>query len=106
MNSHIDRHLFREPARGQSKVVAIFSFRYEAHLVPALIENIRPFVHGYVAWDDRDGNTALTNEPNRRNQLNAAALDMGADWILAVDPDERFEIALADQMRRLTRCAG
>ncbi len=99
----LEGQMFRQPNRGQARVIAIFSYRYDAHLVPALIENIRPFVHGYAAYDDRGGQTALTNEPNRRVVLNTAALGMGADWVLAVDPDERLEKALADQIDGLTQ---
>ncbi len=99
----LERTILRSNASGEARVIAIFSYRYDAHLVPALIENISPFVHGYASFDDRLGAGMLTSEPDRRNALNRAAADMGADWVLAVDPDERFEDALADHMPRLTR---
>jgi glycosyltransferase involved in cell wall biosynthesis/Tfp pilus assembly protein PilF len=103
MTDPMERRVLRAPKAGFPRVIAVFSYRYDAHLVPALIENISPFVHGYVAWDDRGGQPALTSEPERRNRLNATAVAMGADWILAVDPDERFETGLADRIGDLTR---
>ena len=94
----LEHRIFRNPELGEPKVLAVFSYRYDAHLVPDLIENIRSAVHGYIAWDDRDAGEALSDEPARRNALLAEARRLGADWILAVDPDERFEDRLAQRM--------
>ena len=92
----------RLPNRGQSKIIAVFSYRYDAGLVPALIQNISPFVHGYVSLDDRKSDAVMSDEPSRRNALHKKARDMGADWILAVDPDERFEYSIADRIQSMT----
>ena len=99
----IETDLFGRRAHGSTRIVAVFSYRYDAHLVPGLIENIRPMVDGYAAWDDRAATAALSDEPSRRAALLAAARKMGADWILAVDPDERIEDGLAGQIREMTR---
>jgi hypothetical protein len=88
----------RQPARREPLVLAVFSFRHDAHLVPGLLANIAPLVHGHVAWDDRDAETALSSEPMRRNLLLAEARRLGARWILAVDPDERFEDRFAARL--------
>ncbi len=98
----IDCKVIKTPARGVPRIIAVFSFRYDAHLVPDLIRNISPFVHGYAAFDDRATSLPMTDEPARRNALHAAARQMGADWILAVDPDERFERAIADRIGNMT----
>ncbi|GEM_PF-691329 len=90
--------LYRPPAPGEPLVLAVFSFRHDAHLVPGLIENIRACVHGHVAWDDRGARAGLRSEPERRNLLLAEARRLGARWILAVDPDERFEDRLAQRL--------
>ncbi len=84
------------------KIVAVFSFRYDASLVPDLIDNINPFIHAYVALDDRGATTALTDEPPRRAALHAAARAAGADWVFAVDPDERYDPKLDRLMPVLT----
>ena len=87
-------------------VLAIFSFRYDAHLVPALLANIEPMVDGWVFYDDRAGEGVFSNEVRRRTLLLNAARDAGARWALAVDPDERFEAPLTSCIRALTAHPG
>jgi tetratricopeptide (TPR) repeat protein len=87
----LHHQIFRSPAPGEPMVLAVFSYRYDAHLVPDLIENIRPGVHGFVAWDDRSAEAALSDEPTRRARLFQAARELGARWLLTPDPDERLE---------------
>lgn len=100
--SQITTTLWRDPNAGEARVLAIFAYRYDAALVPALIENLRPIVHGVVAYDDSGSDVALSEESVTRTRLNAAAIAAGADWILGVDPDERYEPALADCLPGLT----
>lgn len=83
------------------RVLGVFSFRYDAHLVPALIANIEPLVDGWISYDDRAANGLFSNEVERRTALLHAAREAGADWALAVDPDERFEGALSELMPAL-----
>ncbi len=85
------------------RVFAVFSYRYDAHLVPGLLANLRPAVDGFVSCDDRDGPPGLSDEPARRTALLRAARDAGADWILAADPDERFEDGLARKIGDFVR---
>ena len=99
----IERHLpprwarlFRRP-----RVVAVFSYRWDAHLVPGLIENLRGAVDGWIAWDDRNSAPGFGDEPARRRALLAEARAAGARWVLAVDPDERFERGFADRLPAL-----
>ncbi|MBA3910784.1 MAG: hypothetical protein C0524_13130 [Rhodobacter sp.] len=94
----IECKLFQQALPGSPTVIAVFSYRYEAHLVPDFIANIRPFINGYVAWDDRAATAETTSEPERRNRLLAQARQMGARWILAADPDERIEASLAKRL--------
>ena len=86
-------------------VFAAFSFRYDADLVPALIENISHIVDGWVSWDDRGATQAYSSEPARRGALIDAARLAGAQWLLAVDPDERYEDRLAAEIRMMTSIA-
>ncbi len=92
-NNWLPRRLRLRPG-----VIALFSFRYDAHLVPDLIENLRPIVDGYVALDDRnaDATDTFSSEPRRRRRLLRAAREMRAKWVLFIDPDERLERAAAD----------
>lgn len=101
----LSHRILRQPPRRllrrRPSVFACFSYRYDAHLVPALLENLAPIVHGWVALDDRGGSSVVTDEVARRRLLIARARALGADWVLAVDPDERFEHALAERMPAL-----
>src|SRR5687767_7745742 len=78
------------------RVLAVFSFRYDFHLVPDLIANIEPMVDGWISYDDRSGGPPFSGEPLRRRALVEKAVELGARWMLAVDPDERFECGVAD----------
>jgi hypothetical protein len=69
-------------------VLAVFSFRYDAHLVPAMLSNVEPMVDGWVCYDDRNGEGLFSNEGRRRSLLLHAARELGAAWALAIDPDE------------------
>jgi hypothetical protein len=91
----LHHEIFHRPAKDEPLIMAVFSYRYDAHLVPDLIENIRPGVHGFVAWDDRCAEDALSDEPDRRSRLFEAAKTLGADWLLTPDPDERLETGFA-----------
>lgn len=92
----------RQTSAGTPRVLAVFSYRYDAHLVPAMLENIAPLTDGWVAYDDRAGEGLFSDEVRRRTLLLEAAKLAGAEWALAVDPDERFEPALAGAMPALT----
>lgn len=99
----LEQSVPRDAPRGRGKTIAVFSYRYDAHLVPGLLANLGAAVQGWVAWDDRPSSGALTDEPARRLALVEAARAAGAEWILAVDPDERFERDLALRIGAMTR---
>jgi len=86
----------------RQRIVAVFSYRYDAHLVPDLLANLDPVVDGWVAYDDRAADGIFSSEPQRRRALIAAAHEAGADWVLAMDPDERMENAVAGRIGQLT----
>ncbi|MBX9747776.1 MAG: hypothetical protein K2X34_12795 [Hyphomonadaceae bacterium] len=91
---------------GAANIVGVFSFRYDAHLVPAMLASIEPMVDGWVCFDDRAGEGVFSNEVRRRRLLLEAARDIGARWALAIDPDERYEAALAAAIPALTAESG
>lgn len=99
----IETRFLWDPDKGQPRVAAAYSFRYDAHLVPAMEQNIAPAVHVFLSCDDRGSDGVLTSEPARRVALLQAAQKAGADWILIADPDERYEDRLAREMARLTK---
>ena len=85
----------------RQRIVAIFSYRYDAHLVPDLLANLDPIVDGWIAYDDRAADDIFSSEPRRRRALIGAAHEAGADWVLAMDPDERMENAVAGRIGQL-----
>lgn len=87
--------------RRKPLVLAVFSFRYDVHLIPDLLANLEPIVDGWVSFDDRGSREPYSDERGRRRALINTAFSLDSRWILAVDPDERFEVGLADAMRRL-----
>jgi hypothetical protein len=92
------------PLDGRPVIWALFSFRYDAHLVDDLLANIAPFAHGYSAFDDRAAADAFTPEHLRRAALfESLPTDPAPDWLLICDPDERFEDRTRDWMVALTR---
>ena len=93
----------RSLLRRRPRVVAIFSFRYDANLVPDLIENLRPIVDGFVAYDDRGAAEPYTDERVRKAALLDAARGMDARWVFCVDPDERLEDAASTLMPTMTK---
>ena len=90
----------------RQRIVAVFSYRYDAHLVPDLLANLDAIVDGWIAYDDRAANEIFSSETQRRRALVAAAYEAGADWILAMDPDERLENAVASRIGRLINGSG
>lgn len=84
--------------RRHVRILAVFSYRYDAHLISDLITNISPIVDGWIAFDDRSATDVFSDEVERRLSLLEAAREAGASWVLAVDPDERFESSLEDHI--------
>lgn len=102
----IETTLHRPPPRGTPLVLACFSFRHDAALVPGLLANIAPVVHGWVALDDRNAGHGYSSEPLRRRALLHKARQMGAAWLLVIDPDERLEPAWAQRIRAMITAPG
>ena len=94
---------WRRLQRLRPTTLAVFSYHHDVGLVPDLLANLAPMVDGWVAYDDRRNPAAFSNEPRRRALLIDRARELGATWVLAVDPDERFERGLATAIRLFTR---
>lgn len=85
------------------KIVLIFSFRHDYNLVPDLIDNVSGFIDDYVSWDDRNNKGLYFHEGKIRRHLITEAKKKGADWILGMDPDERFERTAEKKIKILTK---
>jgi len=73
------------------KIIACFAFRYDAQLIPDLLQNLDGIISDYVYHDDRKNEDIWINEAIIRKKLINLAKAKNADWILGIDPDERFE---------------
>jgi len=87
------------------KIFAVFSFRYDYKMVPDLLKNLEGIIDDYVFWDDRnrDETDLYFHEGKTRNWLINEAKRKGADWILGIDPDERFEKNAGTIIRQLIK---
>jgi GT2 family glycosyltransferase/glycosyltransferase involved in cell wall biosynthesis len=116
----------RTKARREPRIYALCAFHNEARYLPGLLENLRGEVDGLLALEDgsTDGSgdivagDTLTRrlirvsqradyvwiEPNNRQRLIEAAWETDADWLIAIDPDERLETGFrARALREIAR---
>lgn len=110
------------------RVLCVTAFRNEARFLPDFFANVTPHVDGFLALDDgsTDGSNRIAathpavgelirvapREPhqwheirNRRLLVDAAARH-GAEWVLALDADERVERHFRDRLEALLAAAG
>lgn len=106
------------------RLIALLAVRNEMPYLPGFLANVSPHVDGIVALDDgsTDGSGGLLRSHSRVlevlrvpadrplwdevgnfKKLQAAALRHGAEWILALDADERLEIDFRDRAERVIR---
>jgi glycosyltransferase involved in cell wall biosynthesis len=94
--------------------------RNEAAFLPGCLAHVRPWVDGFVALDDgsTDGTGAVLaaeprmldvitraprephvwDEPRNKRALLRRAAALGADWVLCVDADERWEACFLERL--------
>jgi hypothetical protein len=104
------------------RLLALLAVRDEMAHLPGLLANVGPHVDGIVALDDgsSDGSGSWLeareevlevlrpaaprdgwDEPGNHRLLVEAGLRHGADWLLAIDADERVERAFRDRAERV-----
>ena len=109
------------------RLLAVTMVRDEIRFLPGLLRNLAPQVDGIIALDDgsSDGSDLLLEEcpqvlellrnspgrpgwdqPGNHRRLVEAALRHGADWIIAVDADERLERDFRTRAERVIRRGG
>lgn len=108
-------------------IVALVSFFNEERYLPGWFENLRGRVDAVVALDDgsTDGSAAIAasqpetvrllrvapeakrgwDEPTNRRLLVRAGQEVGADWFLTIDADERVEDRFFDDLDAVTAWA-
>jgi glycosyltransferase involved in cell wall biosynthesis len=109
------------------RLLAVTMVRDEIRFLPGLLRNIATQVDGIIALDDgsSDGSGLLLEEcpqvlellrnppgrpgwdqPGNHRRLVEAALRHGAEWIIAVDADERLERDFRARAERVIRRGG
>jgi glycosyltransferase involved in cell wall biosynthesis len=106
------------------RLLAVIAFRDEGRFLDGWLRNVAPQVDGIIALDDgssdgasrllqeRPGVLELLHNPPERSgwdqagnhrRLVAAALRHGAEWIIALDADERLERDFRERAERVIR---
>jgi hypothetical protein len=83
------------------RLIALFSYRFDAALVPDLLSNLTGIADAIIYHDDRHNHAPWYNEGEVRGSLIARARDLGAEWALGIDPDERLEVSSAIVIREV-----
>ncbi len=69
-----------------------------------MIENTRGFIDGYCCFDDSANDQIwIGHEGNVRKKTFEYAREMGADWVLCIDPDERFEVNAGNVIKKIVK---
>lgn len=82
------------------RIVAALGVRYDKELLPDLIRNL-PFVDDFAILYDFGRKDLWGNEYQFRMKLKKMAEEKRADWILAIDPDERLERFAGWKIRKM-----
>jgi hypothetical protein len=115
---------FCEKTGNAVRLLAVTCVRDEARFLPGMLRNVAPQVDGIIALDDGSGDGSdrlleecpqvlelLRNPPGRpawdepanHRRLVEAALRHGAEWIIAIDADERLERDFRTRAERVIR---
>ncbi len=82
------------------KIVAMFVYcERDKHHLKAVLDNLK-WVDDIVACDNSNKSY---NELKMRQAMKEIAISKGADWILELDPDERFEKNAEKIFRQITK---
>lgn len=99
------RRIFAERSliRGRMiRVIAIVSYKFDADLLADLQENLRGIADECIIRFDEHGELLL-DEGRYRESMVREAEAAGADYVVSIDPDERFEKRTARKMQWLMR---
>lgn len=84
----------------KARVVAIVSYKYDKDLLSDLKSNLNGLVDDFLIKYDKNGDL-MKHEGKYRRKMIESARSMGADWVVALDPDERFEKSSIKKIRQL-----
>lgn len=104
-------------------IFAILCVRNEEEHLPTFFKHLKKYVDGFVVLDDGSTDSTIeilekekkvkciikkdiTNEvdwdePENRKEVIRKAYELGANWVLCCDPDERFEVRFLRKIKKL-----
>ena len=118
--------LIKKIIKRRPKIYAVMCVMNEEFWLPGLLKSIYKYVDGIIAIDDgstdqtfqilknckkvidikrnpvHERNDEKFDETASREYLVRRAKELGGDWVICCDPDERFEIELLKQLRKLS----
>lgn len=112
--------------RWKPRIACLMQLRNEERDLPGCLQHLAGYVDGIIALDDGsiDATASILaahplvidclhnpvscsrewNEPENRRRLLQRAQDLGYDWVLTCDADERFELLFLQQLHDLAGC--
>jgi len=104
-------------------ILAVLCVRNESEHLPTFLRHLRRYIDGFVVLDDGSTDSTIhilekekkvkciirkkvTNqldwdEPENRKEVIRKAYELGANWILCCDPDERFEKRFLKRIKKI-----
>ena len=122
-----DMKLLDKVIKAEKKIYCVSCVRNEEYYLSGFFEHIREYVDGFVFLDDGSTDKTLEILKNEKKMLDIIynerrdgeeyyeginrrkvvlrARELGADWILCIDPDERFATNFLQDLRKLVNDA-
>jgi glycosyltransferase involved in cell wall biosynthesis len=101
-------------------IACLFSVHNEEYYLPSFLGHVAPWVDAFIVVDDRSTDRSgeiLRAEPKvstiikiedgewdealNRQILLSKAQELGTEWVLSIDPDERLQLSFLEEIRRI-----
>jgi len=90
------------PFQPEMKIVALVTYKYDSDYLSDLKDNLDNLADEIIVKFDQHGDF-WKDEGKYRSEMVATAEQVGADYIVVIDPDERFEVETATKLKTLMR---
>jgi len=81
------------------RIIAITYYRFDKDYLDDYQENLSSLCDDFLLVEDSEGGF-MYDEGKYRKRLIQRAKEMGADWVVALDPDERLEKTAGKKLRK------
>ena len=82
------------------KIVAVSYYKFDEDYLEDYKKNLSSLVDDFLLIEDKDGGF-MYDEGKYRKRLIDGAKEMGADWVVVLDPDERLEKNAARKIKKM-----